>query len=179
MKRNLIFIAVLILIGGGMHLYRIITTDTVVDEPVVEEEIYEMVTYEGDGFTYQYPDKYSRGIDGLWTNDRIYYYKNPRPSMPSDMVPDINSYTFYYNGTAEDYMQYLYELDYLPELEEVELGDLTWKKWIHQFDQYTITHYITDMPDKFLVFRVFYVSHDNEELAEILSSVVISSDMVE
>ena len=161
-----------------MHLYRIATTDPV-EEPVVEEVVYEMVAYEGEGFTYQYPDKYSRGLDGLWENDRFYYFKNPRPSVPSDLIPDINSYTYPYKGTADEYIQYLYELDYLPEYEEVQFGDLTWKKFVHQFEQYTITHYITDMEEKFLIFRVFYVSHDNDELAEILSSVVIETDVIE
>ena len=174
MKQTLVTIAIILLVGGVMYYYQSKLQEPVPEEPVVEIE-YQQVTYQGNGFSFEHPDKYARSPEGLWTKDRYFYYRNPRLDTPSDLVSDINIYVQITDGTMDEYFTILYEIDKI-EYEEIVLGDYAFNKFTHVFNEYTIVHYATQQEDAIYIFRVFAEENDNQELLDIISTLQINQE---
>jgi len=173
MRNNIIILIVALLLVGGIYWFKTNTNPTV-EEPVVEIE-YKQVLYQGNGFSFEYSDKYERSPEGLWTKDLYFYYLYPRLDMPGDRVSDINVYIYETQGTMGEYFQLLYEIGE-PSFEEVVIADHTFSKFVIDYKQYTIVHYAIKEEDIIYVFRVFSLENDNQELFEIISTLQINQE---
>ncbi|MFH1315843.1 MAG: hypothetical protein ABIH67_05630 [Candidatus Uhrbacteria bacterium] len=168
MRNNIIILLVALLLVGGIYWLKTNADTKQADLPIVEIE-YQQVGYQGRGFSFEYPDKYERSPDALWTKDRYFYYRNPRLDTPSDLVPDINIYSYQTSGTMLEYFQTLYETKEI-NFEDIIIGDYTFKKFVVDYNQYTFIHYAVQSEDMIYIFRIFDQEDDNQELLDMISS---------
>ena len=169
----LIIVAVVIFMAAVLSLWSALTgNETTPTDEVVQEE-YEIVIYEGDSLKFEYPSKYTRGPQGLWLNDRYYYYLNPRIDTPSDLAPDINVFTTSHGGSIDEYLKLLYGAEEEVICQDITLGQKEYCRWDNIFNEYSVVNYVADYNGLLVVFRSFFADQDQQELQDMISSLEI------
>jgi len=133
--------------------------------------------YDGNGFSFVYPDTYLAVGDGLVEQEGYDYYLSPRPNSSVDGLEDIEiDYVSGYADSVEDYLRakHVIGADYdlatiANEYETVVIGKYTFQRLV-MHEHFRTTDYVTKKGDLLVRFSVFFEDDDNEALQDIIST---------
>ncbi|MFA6917260.1 MAG: hypothetical protein WC285_00265 [Candidatus Gracilibacteria bacterium] len=138
-------------------------------------------TFEGNGFTFTYPEKYTADDKGLWTEEGYKNHLNPPEACDTCQIPEIEVKVATPSNTVEQQILADYTLPgkTLAEMKEqtsipyenVKIGDNDFTK-ITVSDLYDITGYYA----KTVAFRVYFKEKDNQELKDIISTLKLTGE---
>lgn len=150
------------------------------ETPIVPvEETQSLKTYEGNGFTFTYPAKYTSDSVGLWTEEGYELHVNPPEQCDTCQWPLVAVTSQETKGTLDKFVLEYYALmgTSLEQASEetgipyskVKLGDNEFIK-VTVSDMVAITGYYAKKGDLVIGFEVSREGGDNDELKEIMSS---------
>ncbi len=135
--------------------------------------------FEGDGFSFIYPEKFIADEKGLWTKEGYDRHINPSYGCDTCQIPEIEIKSVSTSISLEKYILSDYDLpgNTLKEMTKqinipystMNLGDNEFIK-ITVGDMYNLTGYYTKDDKNIVAFRVYFDSRDTSELREIISS---------
>lgn len=172
-----IIIAVIItaiVVGGGFYFWQ---QSKDVKAPQNTQEIEK--TFEGSGFSFTYPTKYTADSKGLWTEEGYKKHITPPEACDTCQIPEIEVEATTSNKTVDQKIISDYDLPgtTLAEMsaqtgityENVKIGDNDFVK-ITASDLHDVTGYYTKHNNQIVAFRVYWTERDNEALKEIIST---------
>lgn len=169
MKKFILPIVIVLVVAGALIFSRPEVSD------VVEAQI-----FEGNDFVFEYTGDYVASDVGLWSPNRYDKYLNPKPGDLTSSLADIEVYSVQdYQGSIEDYLVEIHQLEELDEgyetvnLREYEFGKLIVNETrsLAEHEEYLSTvNYVTQQDGLLVIFRVFSLENDNDELREMISS---------
>lgn len=149
------------------------------ETPVVPAVTESLKTYEGTGFTFTYPAKYTSDSVGLWTEEGYELHINPPEQCDTCQWPLVAVTSQETKGTLDKFVLEYYALmgTSLEQASEetgipyskVQLGDNEFIK-VTVSDMVAITGYYAKKGDLVIGFEVSREEGDNDELKEIMSS---------
>lgn len=125
-------------------------------------------TFEGDGFTFTYPEKYTADTKGLWTKEGYESHINPPEACSTCQIPEIEINVITTAQTVENQILADFNLTKIPS-ENVKIEDKNFAKVVIS-DMYDVTSYYTKNDNKILSFKVYFSEKDNQELKDILAT---------
>ncbi|MFA6090129.1 MAG: hypothetical protein WC755_09810, partial [Candidatus Woesearchaeota archaeon] len=136
-------------------------------------------TFEGSGFSFIYPTKYTADSKGLWTEEGYKNHINPPKTCDTCQIPEIEVKATTSNNTIDQQIINDYSLPgtTLAEMskqtgvkyENVKIGDNDFIK-ITVSDMLDVTGYYTKHNNQIVAFRVYWTERDTEALKEIIST---------
>lgn len=185
-----IIVAVIItavVVGGGFYFWQQskdvetpqITQETGTQTPVTTPTAETEKTFEGSGFSFAYPIKYTADSKGLWTEEGYKSHINPPAACDTCQIPEVEVKATTSNNTVDQQIISDYDLSgtTLAEMskqtgikyENVKIGDNDFIK-ITVSDMFDVTGYYTKHNNQIVAFRVYWTERDNEALKEIIST---------
>jgi hypothetical protein len=136
-------------------------------------------TYQGNGFSFVYPIKYTADNKGLWTAEGYQRHINPPEACDMCQIPEIEVKAAETNQTLDQQIISDFSLSgkTLEEMSlktginysKVKIGNNDFIK-ITVRDMFDVTGYYTKHQNRIVAFNVFNGENDNEELRNILST---------
>ncbi|MFA5842676.1 MAG: hypothetical protein WC882_03310 [Candidatus Gracilibacteria bacterium] len=136
-------------------------------------------TWQGEGFSFTYPAIYTADEQGLWDEERYELHMNPPENCEVCSLPSVEVKTSTTDQTLDQYILADFDLpgETLDEMsqetgiqyDQILMGDNA-VTHIRVDDMFAITGYYIQKGTTILSFKVYFDEDNNDELAEILSS---------
>lgn len=163
-----------IIVGGGFYLWQ---QNKEVETSQITQETEK--TFEGSGFSFTYPTKYTADDKGLWTAEGYQKHINPPENCSVCQIPEVEVKAATSNNTVDQQIISDYDLPgtTLAEMseqtsikyKEVKIGDNDFIK-ITVSDLHDVTGYYTKHNNQIVAFRVYWTERDTKALKEIIST---------
>jgi len=172
MKKLIVIIAFLSLALMGCS-----TPEPIEEAPSVPDKV-----YNGDGFTFIYPGKYTADNMGIWTEEGYEKHIYPPQECDTCQIPQVKVKSEVTDKTLEEYIVHDHDfgdstLEQMEDMENISVEKVT--IGTNDFikarvaEMFAITGYYTINGNKVVALKVYFDDRDNEDMQKMLETLTV------